>query len=174
MQSEIPITLKWLKDHESCHDGLIWFKENNLKEIGHAKLCKLLLDKDQFRYANWLVCKILSPKNRIRYAINAAELVLHLFEKQFPDDDRPRLAIKATKDYLENPDTAAAAYAHAARAAARAAYADADAAAYAAAAAAYAAAADAAARAAYNAAYAADNKKIENKIIKYALELKVP
>ena len=99
-------------------------------------------------------------------AIEFAEQALPLFDKRWPNNRRPRLAIKAARDYLEwlisleelraagrAADAAYAAYAYAAYAYAYAAYADADAAdadAYA-----YAAYADAAYAYAYaDAAYA--------------------
>jgi hypothetical protein len=123
------------------------------------------------------------------FAADCAERVLGLYEKQYPNDDRPRKAIQAARDFangLINKDAAYAAYA-VANAAAYAAYAaDANAAkaAYAAANAAYAAyaadanaakaAADAAANAAYavaNAAYAAyaDEKTWQIERLKYYL-----
>ncbi len=78
-------------------------------------------------------------KDSVKLAIYSASLVLKNFERVFPDDKRPRLAIKALKDYLNGKDVdlseaawAAAGAARAARAARAAAWA-ADAAAWAAA-----------------------------------------
>ena len=93
-------------------------------------------------------------EDSVELAIFSAELVIDIFEKKYPKDDRPRKAIEAAKAYLVaiksgNKKAAAAA---AAADAARAAYAAARAAAYAAAAYAAAAAAAAAADAAYAAA----------------------
>ena len=92
-------------------------------------------------------------RESVGLAIFAAESVLHVFERKYPDDKRPRQTIEAARAWLEGTGTADAAYA-----AARAAYAaDAANAANAAYAAAYAAdAANAAARAANAAAYATD------------------
>ena len=78
--------------------------------------------------------KILS----VKVAIACAEHVLPVFEKRFPDDDRPRRAIQAAKDFLDGKITAASAAAYAADAAAYAASAAAYVAAYAAADATYA------------------------------------
>ena len=88
-----------------------------------------------------------TPEISIKLAIYAAEMVLPIYEKEYPGDDRPRKAIEAAKAYLNNPCKGTA---HAAADAA----AGADDAAYAAA---YAAddAADAAAAAAASAASAA-------------------
>ena len=84
-------------------------------------------------------------KDSVALAVYAAELVIDIYEKKYPKDDRPRKAIEAAKYWLKHPHAAAA-------------YADADAAAYAAAAAAaYAAgAAYAGAGAAYAGATYAD------------------
>jgi hypothetical protein len=123
------------------------------------------------------------------FAADCAERVLGLYEKQYPNDDRPRKAIQAARDFANGLITkdaadayaataAAAAYAATAAAAANAAnaaYAAAARAAYAAANAAYAAASDAAyaayaaARAAYAAANAADEKTWQIERLKYYL-----
>jgi hypothetical protein len=81
---------------------------------------------------------------QVAFAILCAESVLQHYEDKFPNDDRPRKAIEAAKQYLK---TKLAAYAAAADAAADAA--------------AYAAAAYAADAAAYAAAYAADAADID-------------
>ena len=102
-------------------------------------------------------------KMYVSYAVFAAELVLPIYEKKYPEDKRPRQAIEAAKKCIidpspENKNAAATAHAYAAVAAYAAAAADA---AYAAADAAYAAhvyaayAAADAATAAADAAYAA-------------------
>ena len=68
-----------------------------------------------------------TKEESVRLAIFAAEQVIGIFEKKYPNDKRPREAIEAAKKYLENPSEAAAraawAAAWAAAAAARAAWA---------------------------------------------------
>ena len=56
-------------------------------------------------------------KDSVALAIYAAELVIDIFEKVYPDDKRPRNAIEAAKNYLKNPTPAARAAAGAAWAA---------------------------------------------------------
>jgi hypothetical protein len=94
-----------------------------------------------------------TKEDSVAMAVFAAELVIDIYEKKYPNDERPRKAIEAAKIWLKNPSDKNA-DAHAAHAA----YAAADAAAYAAAYAADAAysAYSAARAAAYAAAYAAD------------------
>ena len=60
-------------------------------------------------------------KTAVRFAVFCAEQCLDIFERQFPDDKRPRLAIEAAKAVTEN-DTAENRAAWAARDAARAAW----------------------------------------------------
>jgi len=84
---------------------------------------------------------------KVLLAIGFAEKALPVWEREYPEDMRPREAIEAAKEWLSNPSEETAA--HAAEAAAHAAYAAAHAAARA------ADAAYAAAHAAYAAAHAA-------------------
>tara|TARA_R100000656_G_scaffold99611_1_gene72277 strand:- start:44 stop:469 length:426 start_codon:yes stop_codon:yes gene_type:complete len=124
--------------------------------------------------------KDFNRKQNIKLAIYSAELVLHLFEKKYPQDKRPRKAIAAAKKCLKsNTEENRSAAAHAADAAAHAssaafyaaaaaatftacAYASADAAFYAS-----ADAADASADAADASAYA----KTKQNIMDYAIKL---
>ena len=47
------------------------------------------------------------PKEEsVKLAIFAAELVIDIYEKKYPNDDRPRKAIEAAKGWLENPSEA--------------------------------------------------------------------
>jgi hypothetical protein len=182
------INLQFLASKKACKDGIEYFKENYPDEISAKELILDLISKNKHRWAHWLITRLLTKETRIKYAIFAAEQVLYIFEDKYPEDDRPRKAIEAAKEYLNNPNithaadaayaAADAAYADAYAAAADAAYADDDAAyaaaAYAAAAAAYAdddaAAADATCSCAAHAADAASNK-IYVTILNYVLSL---
>jgi hypothetical protein len=138
------ISLKSLEKMNVCSDGILWYKENRKKTLLETLE---LTDNQTINYFNWFVSRKLSKENKIHYAIFAAEQVIDIFEKKYPNDNRPRKAIEAAKNYLKDPSAAnkKVAYAAAAAAAYAAAYAT-NAAAYAADAAAYAAyAADAAA-----------------------------
>ena len=175
------ITLEWLEKRDACQEAVEAWKEKG--ESDPITVIQLAMDRGRFDWANWLIVRCMTYKQYVGYAIFAAEQVLDIYEKKYPDDNRPRMAIEAAKNCVEkaskrNKDAAA----YAAYAAARAAYAAADAASYAAAdAAAYAAGAAAnAARATYaagaartaNAAYAAANaarKSIQDKIIEYGI-----
>jgi len=167
------ISKNWLSEKNACTDGENWFLSQ--KETDGKKVVEKLISENKLQWANWLIVRIMNRKQYLSYAIFAAEQVIDIFEKKYPNDKRPRMAIEAAKKVLEN-DTAenrVAAYAAADDAAA---YADAAAAyaADAATAAAYAAAADAAAYATAAAdaaaAYAAA-AAIRLKILNYGLSI---
>ena len=183
------ITEEFLKSHHACSSGMEWVKKNKLIGLESFEFLDKLMDADKFSWANWLVVRLMDKPQKVKYAIFAAEQVIDIFEKKYPNDNRPRKAIEAAKGYLKSPttETKAAAYAAYAADAAYAAYAAATyaAATYAAdaAAAAYAAAAtyaaDAAAYAAVAAAYAAAadaaspdaRKELQLRILNYGKEL---
>ena len=87
----------------------------------------------------WVFIRLATKMQNVKWSLLCASKVLHIFEEKYPDNKKPRLALEAAENWINNPndDTANAAYA-AASAANAAAYA-ANAAAYAAASAAYAA-----------------------------------
>ena len=161
------ITLSQLNKLAACTDGVAWFVEHFKESADSKAVFATLIKAGKLDWANWLIVRLLSHKNQIRYAIYAAEQVLGIYEKQYPDDDRPREAIKAAELVLKrntkkNRVAANAAAKAAANAAANAAYAAADAA--------YAAAytANAAANAT-DAANAAAYAAMKEKIIRYGL-----
>ena len=177
------ITKKWLEEKNACSSGTDWFLAQ--EETDGIKVVKQLIQIKRLDWANWLIVRIMDYKQYVSYAVYAAELVLPIYEKKYPEDKRPRNAIEAAKKCIDNPskenkkaaaDAAYAAYAasYASYAASYASYAaDAAYAAYAADAVAYDAA-DAAA--AYDAADAADAAAafytaMRLKILKYGLKL---
>lgn len=95
------ITVRWLKKHDA------WSSLKKMKQaeqIGDPiKVIKELMKFDRFSDANWLITRLLKRQNCQRYAIYAAKLVLPIFEETYPDDNRPREAIKAAERYLKNP-----------------------------------------------------------------------
>ena len=154
------ITEKLLRiDYHACDSGYQWWLDKGKPSDGIPTL-KTLIKEDHNDWANWLIVRLMTRENKIKYAVYTAEQVISIYEKKYPNDDRPRKAIQAAKNYLKvksvknkKADAAYAADAYAAyTAAAAAAYADAYAA---------AAAADA----------AAERKKMQIKILKYGMKL---
>jgi len=170
------ISIQWLKEKQACKDALEYLNARSDLNMDNIDAIKLIQDeiktKEHLDWANWLIVRIMEYKQYAAYAIFAAEQVINIYEKKYPENKRPREAIEAAKKCVKDPSddnkkAAAAAYAAAYAAAADAAYAAAAvAAAYAAAAAAYADAAYAAAAVA-----AAAKQEMQIKILKYGLKL---
>jgi len=115
------LTKQILENHRACSEGMEWYISNDEPETVEKTIEKLL-DSDEhekFVWSNWLLSHVLPADDKIRYAIFAAELVIDIFEKRFPEDKRPRNAIESARKYLSHKD--ATAY-DAVRVAARAAY----------------------------------------------------
>jgi hypothetical protein len=163
------ITNDIIKSLNPCKDRL----DNYLKfyeDKEHTKAQFMELKNITHEDKLWVAFRLMTRDQVIKAVADIAESVLHIFEKKYPNDPRPRKAIEAARICDVNSAPTAAAYA-----AAAATYAAADdatyAAAYAATAAAYAAADDGAyAAAAYAAtaaaAAAAPNKEVQEKLIR--------
>jgi len=132
------ITHKMLKDAGCCDVIDSYFIDQ--ASWSPAKLLEEAISRRAYSSASFGLAAMMSRTQRQQWAISSAKSVLHIFENEYPTDDRPRKAIEAAEAYLADPSKANAARAYAAAAAARAA----------------ARAAYAAARAAYVAARAAD------------------
>jgi len=148
------VTIEKLRSMDACDSAVEWVEEQ--KETDLLKLINAAMKKSRFDWVNWYLVRIMTYKQYVSYAIFAAEQVIDIFERKYPEEKRPREAIKAAKKCLSSPtknNKSAAAHtahtAHTAYAAADAVHADA---AYATACAACAACT---AHAAYDAAYAA-------------------
>lgn len=95
------ITKRWLKSKNACIEGIEWFEQQN--SVDSEILFDLAIKSEMFSYINWVLTRKMNRTQLALYTIYAAEKVLKNFEKEFPDDDRPRKAIEAAKQYLKNP-----------------------------------------------------------------------
>src|SRR5690606_40470249 len=75
-----------------------------LKNLGKTKAddeplsFKRILESNGIKDAVWSL-NVLAYKERCLFQADVAESVLHIFEAKYPDDSRPRKAIKAIRDY---------------------------------------------------------------------------
>ena len=99
------ITLRWLKSKGACRGGVEWF--NAQEERGDIKLIEKLMIEKHFDWANWLIVRVMERKQYLAYAIFAAREVLRIFEKKYPNDNRPRKAIEAAEKCLADDSFAA-------------------------------------------------------------------
>ena len=95
-------TLNKIKLHDPCEDG--WKKLLNYlgkTEADDEPLeLRTILESNGVDDTIWALRAVEGKDKEIRlFAADCTELVLPIFEKQFPDDDRPRKAIQAARDY---------------------------------------------------------------------------
>jgi len=95
------ITAKWLKEKDACPKGVTWF--TNQKETDSIEVLKALIKEKKLDWANWTIVRLMTYKQYVKYAVFSAEQVLGNFEKIYPGDNRPRLAIEAAKACIKNP-----------------------------------------------------------------------
>ena len=143
------ITEDFLQQKSACGEGVKWFI--NQKETEDIKVVAKLIKEDSLDWANWLIARCMKYKQYVSYAVFAAEQVIDIYEKKYPDNKAPRKAIEAAKKCIETPSKANKKAAHAAANAA------------------YAAAYAAANAAAANAAHA--EKKMRIRILEYGIGL---
>ena len=121
------MNLKWLEEKDACSEGKEWWIKKGSKEDVFKVISDLKKEK-KYQWANWLLSRTFTKLQAVQYAIFAAEKVIGIFEKKYPNDDKPRKAIEAAKKWVSKPTeenraaanaaAAADAYAYAAYAAA--------------------------------------------------------
>ena len=97
------ITEQWLNEKNACLTSKDTAIKNNWIGLNIFQSLDLLIYANRLNDANWLIAQYMKKKQNVLYAIFAAEQVIHIFEKKCPNEDRPRKAIKAAKNYLKNP-----------------------------------------------------------------------
>ena len=164
------ITAKQLINAGCCRYGVNRYFLNIKRRSWDAeKLLKHAIASGNHQDVRYGLFCMMSKNQRVQWSIFCAESVLYMFEEKHPNDDRPRKAIEAAKNYLSSPSVKTSAAAAAATTTDPYAYAVAYAAATNAYAVAYATAIDvyAAAYAAADAADAADADKNIRKSLLY-------
>ena len=95
-------TLNKIKQHSPCEYG--WkelLNHLNKTEADDEPLeLRTILESNGLDDTIWAFRAVEGKDKEIRlFAADCAELVLPIFEKQYPNDDRPRKAIQAVRDY---------------------------------------------------------------------------
>ena len=100
---KMKLSLAIVEKKRACSEGKEWYIRNPCKTVQEC-IEKLLVDSNSnaLSWANCLLNKMYTKKQNVQYAIFAAEQVIDIYEKQWPDDKRPRNAIDAAKTYLKN------------------------------------------------------------------------
>ena len=86
------ITKKWLLKKGACSEGREWFEKQVKTDA--VEVLQELIKQDHLQWANWTIARVMDRKQKLTYAIFAAEQVIAIFEKKYPEDKRPRKAIQ--------------------------------------------------------------------------------
>jgi len=97
------ITLEFLKTKDQSTGFLTWFKDKYGEKVCLKQLIADLKTEDELDWLSQLLAYIFTKKQCVMYIVYAAELVLPIHEKKFPDSPAPRKAIEAAKNWLKNP-----------------------------------------------------------------------
>ena len=97
------ITRNFLKEKSACIEGMLWVKKNDLIGLEDIQFIKELMTANKLNWANWLIVRVMNYNQYVAYAIFAAEQVIDLYEKKYPEDKRPRQAIEAARRCLNSP-----------------------------------------------------------------------
>jgi hypothetical protein len=95
-------TLNKIKKHSPCEDG--W--EKLLNHLGKTEAddevleLRTILESNGLNDTIWAMRAVEGKDKEIRlFAADCAEMVIPIYEKEYPNDKRPRLAIQAARDY---------------------------------------------------------------------------
>jgi hypothetical protein len=97
----VRIDRQWLEKHEACVGGKNFFLSEGILTLHKGTLN--LIKKGRIDWANWLVTQSMSHIQKVMYAVYAAKQVLCFYEKCYPADRRPRVAIQAAARFAKNP-----------------------------------------------------------------------
>jgi hypothetical protein len=95
-------TLNKIKLHSPCKNG--WEKLlnhlNKTQSDDEPLELRTILESNGLDDTIWAFRAVQGKDKEIRlFAADCAEMVLPIYEKRYPDDKRPRLAIQAARDY---------------------------------------------------------------------------
>ena len=99
------ITQKWIKKWEPCEEAVEWIgKQDTTNAFELIEILRRSDVNERYSWLFWAIPRLMkTKKDKVRFAIYCAELALPIFEEKYPNDKRPREAIQAAKDWLEDP-----------------------------------------------------------------------
>ena len=96
------LTKAWMEKNDACQEAFdAWEKEGCEPDV--IKVLNRCMELDRFDWANWLIVRHMTYKQYVSYAVFAAEQVIEIYEKKYPDGKRPRQAIEAAKLCIKSP-----------------------------------------------------------------------
>ena len=94
------ITKEKLIKLNACKDGYKYWLECNEPDL--VKFMRRCIKDEKYKWAMWLFSRVVDKRTRTRSCIYSASLVLHIFEENYPHDNRPSDAIKAARRWVNS------------------------------------------------------------------------
>ena len=91
----------WLTKNLPCQEALDWY--GDYLDKSPIEILNRLIEAKKYVWANWFVARVMTYHDYVSYAVFAAEQVIDIYEKKYPDDNRPRKAIEAAKKCIVDP-----------------------------------------------------------------------
>ena len=93
-------TLNEIKLRRPCGEGwdMLLASLNKTEADDEPLSFKYILESNGIKDAVWALC-VLDYKDQALFRADVAELVLPIFEEEYPNDSRPRKAIEAIRDF---------------------------------------------------------------------------
>ena len=93
------LTKQNILDLNPCREGLVFARSHDFDAVKIHQTCPR---------GDWLIWLLrrtntITKPQAVLLAVTCAEHVLEIFEKKYPGDKRPRLAIDSVKNWLANP-----------------------------------------------------------------------
>lgn len=110
---KLTITLNLLRDAGACQNGYRKLLKSLPPDFGHDDPINLLhiLGSNGLDDTLWCLRATIEDAHSVAILIAAdiAESVLHIWQDQYPDDQRPQLAIQAARDFVAGKISSSAA-----------------------------------------------------------------
>lgn len=94
-------TKEWMRNNKGCY-SLEQLNDCDFMKYDEPITLDMILESSiRLKDKYWFACKKLATKEQNQLiAIGVAEIVLEIYEKEYPNNKAPREAIQAAKDYL--------------------------------------------------------------------------
>ena len=103
------ITTEKIKALKPCRYRFDNF-ETNYPNYSGSLIEFLALENITYSDKVWVFVRLADHLQNVQWSVYCAESVLHNFEKLYPDDKRPRLAIEVSQAFILNPNKESAAW----------------------------------------------------------------
>ncbi len=100
------ITKNFIKDELSSSYALDFYKENKIINIEHEEAIEKLIKIKQISKAAHIMCMIMEKTDAVKFAIYSINILLPLYEKQYPNQNKPIETLNLIKKWLTNPNPA--------------------------------------------------------------------